>query len=136
MGLTCTHSVQFSSVTQSCLTLCEPMNHSSTPGVPVRHQLPEFSQTHVHRIGDVIQPSHPLSCPSPPAPNPSQHQGLFQCINSLHEVARVLEFQLQHQSYVHSAMYISPMHTLLCLKHITRTLFKTIMVLVDENVNQ
>ena len=69
-------SVQFSSVTQSCLTLCDPMN-CSTPGLPVYHQLPEFTQTHVHQVGDAIQPSHPLSSPSPPAPNPSQHQGLF-----------------------------------------------------------
>ena len=68
---------QFSSVTQSCPTLCDPMNRS-TPGLPVHHQLPEFTQTHVHRIGDAIQPSHPLSSPSPPSPNPSQHQGLFQ----------------------------------------------------------
>ena len=65
------------SVAQSCLTLCDPMN-CSRPGLPVHHQLPEFTQTHVHRVGDVIQPSHPLSSPSPPAPNPSQHQGLFQ----------------------------------------------------------
>ena len=64
---------QFSSVAQSCPTLCDPMNRS-TPGLPVHHQLPEFTQTHVHRVGDAIQPSHPLSCPSPPAPNPSQHQ--------------------------------------------------------------
>ena len=70
-------SVQFSSVTQSCPTLCDPMN-CSTPGLPVHHQLPEFIQTHVHRVSDAIQPSHPLSSPSPPAPNPSQHQGLFQ----------------------------------------------------------
>ena len=63
-------SVQFSSVSQSCLTLCDPMNHS-TPGLPVHHQLPEFTQTHAHRVGDAIQPSHPLSSPSPPAPNPS-----------------------------------------------------------------
>ena len=69
--------VQVSSVTQSCLTLCNPMNHS-TPGLPVHHQLPEFIQTHVHQVGDTIQPSHPLSSPSPPAPSPSQHQGLFQ----------------------------------------------------------
>ena len=68
-------TVQFSSVAQSCLTLCNPMNHSK-PGLPVHHQLPEFTQTHVHRVGDAIQPSHPLSSPSPPAPNPSQHQGL------------------------------------------------------------
>ena len=70
-------SVQFSSVAQSCPTLCDPMNHS-TPGLPVHHQLPEFTQTHVHRDGDAIQPSHPLSPPSPLAPNPSQNQGLFQ----------------------------------------------------------
>ena len=72
-----TSSVQFSSVAQSCSTLCDPMNHS-TPGLPVHHQLPEFTQTHVHRVGDAIQPSHPLSSPFPPAPNPSQHQSLFQ----------------------------------------------------------
>ena len=70
-------SVQFSSVTQPCPTLCNPMNRS-TPGLPVHHQLPELTQTHVHRVSDAIQPSHPLSSPSPPAPNPSQHQGLFQ----------------------------------------------------------
>ena len=70
-------SVQFSSVAQSCPTLQDPMNRS-TPGFPVHHQLPEFTQTHVQRVSDAIQPSHPLSSPSPPAPNPSQHQGLFQ----------------------------------------------------------
>ena len=86
-----------SSVTQSCPTLCDPMN-CSTPGLPVHYKLPAFTQTHAHRVGDVIQPSHPLSSPSPPALNPSQHQGLFQWVNSLHEVAKVLEFQLQHQS--------------------------------------
>ena len=91
-------SVQFSSVTQSCPTLCDPMN-CSTPGLPVHHQLPDFTQTDVHRVGDAIQPSHPLSSPSPPAPNPSQHQGLFQWVNSLHEVAKVLELQIQHQSF-------------------------------------
>ena len=69
--------VQFSSVAQSCPTLCDPMNRR-TPGLPVHHQLPEFTQTHVHRVSDAIQPSHLLSFPSPPAPNPSQHQGLFQ----------------------------------------------------------
>ena len=68
---------QFSSVAQSCLTLCDPMN-CSTPGLPVHHQLPEFIQTQIHRVSDAIQPSHPLSSPSPPAPNPSQHQSLFQ----------------------------------------------------------
>ena len=71
------YAVQFSSVAQSCLTLCDPMNHSM-PGLPVHHQLPEFTQTHAHRVSDVIQPSHPLSSPSPPAPNLSQPQGLFQ----------------------------------------------------------
>ena len=70
-------SVQFSSVAQSCPILCDPMNHS-TPGLPVHHHLPEFTQTHVHRVSDAIQPSHPLSSPSPPAPTPSQHQSLFQ----------------------------------------------------------
>ena len=71
------HSVQFSSFAQSCPILCDPMNRS-TPGLPVHHQLPEFTQTHVHGVGDAIQPSHPLLSPSPPAPNPSQHQSLFQ----------------------------------------------------------
>ena len=89
---------QFSSVTQSCPTLCNPMNRS-TPGLPVHHQLPESTQTHVHQVGDAIQPSHSLSSPSPPAPNPSQHQGLFQWVSSCHQVAKVLEFQLQHQSF-------------------------------------
>ena len=69
-------SVQFSSFAQLCPTLCDPMNRS-TPGLPVHHQLPEFTHIHVHRVGDAIQPSHPLSSPSPPALNPSQHQGLF-----------------------------------------------------------
>ena len=80
----------FSSVTQLCPSLCNPMNHS-TPGLPVHHQLPEFTQTHVHRVSDAIQPSHLLSSPSPPAPNSSQHQSLFQWVNSSHEVAKVLE---------------------------------------------
>ena len=86
-------SVHFSSVTQSCPTLWDPMN-SIMPGLPDHHQLLEFTQTHVHRIDDVIQPSHPLSSPSPPDLNPSQHQSLFQWVNSSHEVAKVLEFQL------------------------------------------
>ena len=89
---------QFSSVTQLCLTLCDPMNRSM-PGLPVHHKLLEFTQTQVHRVGDAIQPSHPLSSPSSPAPKPSQHQSLFQRVNSSHEVAKVLEFQLQHQSF-------------------------------------
>ena len=92
VGIMVLSSVQFSSVTQSCPTLCNPMNHS-TPGLPVHHQLPEFTQTHVHRVSDAIQPSHPLSSPSPPAPNPSSIS-LFQWVNSSHEVAKVLEFQL------------------------------------------
>ena len=91
-------SVQFSSVAQSCPTLCDPMNRS-TPGLPVHHQLPEFTQTHIHRVSDAIQPSHPLSSPSPLAPSPSQHQSLFQGVNSSHEVAKVLEFQLYHHSF-------------------------------------
>ena len=91
-------SVQFSSVTQSCLTLCDPMNRSM-PGFPVHHQLLEPIQTHVRWVSDAIQPSHPLLSHSPPVPNLSQHQGLFQWVNSSHEVAKVLEFQLQHQSF-------------------------------------
>ena len=89
-------SVQFSSVAQSCPTLCDPI-YCSTPSLPVDHHLPEFTQTHVHRVCDAIQPFHPLSSP-PPAPNLSQHQSLFQRVNSSHEVAKVLEFQLQHHS--------------------------------------
>ena len=84
---------QFSSVAQLCPTLCDPINRSM-PGLPVHHQLRKFTQTDFHRVGDTIQPSHPLSYPSPPAPNPSQHQSLFQWINSSHEVSKVLEFQL------------------------------------------
>ena len=89
----CSRSDQIRSVTQSYRTLCDPMNRS-TPGLPVHHQLPEFSQTYIHRVSDAIQPSHPLSSPSPLAPNPLQHQSLFQWVNSSHEVAKVLEFQL------------------------------------------
>ena len=89
--------MQFSSVAQSYPTLCDPMNRS-TPGLPVHHQLLEFTQTHIHQVSNAIQPSHPLSSPSPPAPNPSQHQSLLQWVNSSHEVAKVLEFQLQHHS--------------------------------------
>ena len=93
-----TLSVQFSSVAQSCPTLCDPMNRS-TPGLPVHHQLQEFTQTHVHWVGDANQQSHPLLSPSPPAHSLSQHQGLFKWVTSLHQVAKVLEFQLQHQSF-------------------------------------
>ena len=88
----------FSSAAQSCLTLCNPMD-CSTPGFPVHHQLPELIQTHVHRVGDAIQPSHPLSSLSLPAFNLSHHQGLFKWVSSLHQVAKVLAFQLQHQSF-------------------------------------
>ena len=91
------HSVQFTSDAQLCPTLCDPMNRG-TPGLPVHHQLPEFTQTHVHWVSNAIQPSHPLSSPSPLALNLSQYQDLFQLVNSSHEVAKVLEFQLQHQS--------------------------------------
>ena len=88
----------FSSVAESCPTLCDPMN-CSMAGLPVHHQLLEFTQTHVHPVSDAIQPSHPPSFPFPPVPNPSPHQSLFQWVNSSHEVAKVLEFQLQHHSF-------------------------------------
>ena len=88
----------FSSVAQSCPTLCNPMD-CSTPGFPVHHQLSGPTQTHVHRVGDAIQPSHPRSSPFPSAPSPSQHQGLFKWVGSSHKIAKVLEFQLQHQSF-------------------------------------
>ena len=91
-------SIQFSSVAQSCLTLCDPMD-CSTPGLPVHHQLLEFTQTHVHWAGDGIQPSHPLLSPSSLAFNLSQHQGLFKWVSSSHQVAKLLEFQLQHQFF-------------------------------------
>ena len=89
---------EFGSVAQSCPTLCDPMN-CSTPGLPVHHQLPESTQTHVHCVGDAIQPSHPPSSPSPPAVDLSQHQGLFKWVSSSHQMAKVLEFQLQHQPF-------------------------------------
>ena len=88
----------FSSVTQLCPTLWDPMD-CSTPGLPIHHQLLDFNQIHVHWVSDAIQPSHPLSSPTPPAFNLSQHQGLFQWVSSLHQVAKVLEFLLQHQSF-------------------------------------
>ena len=92
------YSVQFSSVAQLCPTLCRPMD-CSTPGLPVQHQLLEFIQTHVHWVSDVIQPSHPLSSPSPPVFNLSQYQGLFKRVTSSHQVAKVWELQFQHQSF-------------------------------------
>ena len=87
-------NIQFSSVAQSCLTLCDPMD-CSTPGLPVHHQHPELAQTHVHGVSDAIQPSPPLSSPSLPAFSLSQHQGLFQLVGSSQQVAKVLELQLQ-----------------------------------------
>ena len=87
------NSVQFGSVTQLCPILCNPMD-CSTPGFPVHHQLQELGQTHVHRVGDAIQPSHSLSYPSPPAVSLSQHQGLFQCVCCLHQVAKELKLQV------------------------------------------
>ena len=101
LQVTCSFRVtasQFSSVAQLCQTLCNPKD-CSTPGLPVYHQVPEFTQTHVHWVGDAIQPSHPLSSPSPLAFNLSQHQGLFKWVSSSHQVAKVLELQLQHQSF-------------------------------------
>ena len=91
-------SVQFSSVAQLCPTLCDPMN-CSTPGLPFHHQILEIAQTHVHWVGDAIRPSHPLSSPSPPTLNLCQHQGLFKWVSSSHQVAKVLEFKLQNQSF-------------------------------------
>ena len=92
------NSIQFSSVVQSCLILCDPMD-CSTPGFPVHHQLLELAQTHVHRVGDAIQPSHPLSSPSPSTFNLAQNHDLFQGVSSSHQVAKVLRFQLHHQSF-------------------------------------
>ena len=92
------NSIQFSSVIQLCPTLCNLMD-CSTPGFPVYHQLPDLAQTHVHWISDAIRPSYPLPSPSPPAFNLSQHQGLFQWVSSSHEMAKVLDFQFQHQFY-------------------------------------
>ena len=92
------NTFQYNLAAQSCLTLCDPMD-CSKPGLPVHHQFPELAQIHVHRFSDAIQTSHPLSYSSPPAFNPSQHQGLFQGVSSSHQVTKVLEFQLQHQSF-------------------------------------
>ena len=90
---------QFSSVTQLYSILCDTMD-CSTPGIPVHHQLLELAQTHVHRVGDAIQPSHPLTSPSLPIFNLAQNQGLFELVSSSHQVAKVLELQLQHQSFL------------------------------------
>ena len=97
----CTHetnTVLYVSSAQSLLTLCNPMD-CSTPGLPVHHQFLELALIHVHQVGGAIQPSNPLSLPSPPALSLSQHKGLFQRVSSSHQVAKVLEFQLQHQSF-------------------------------------
>ena len=117
--------VQFSSVTQSCPTVCDAMDHS-TPGLPVHHQFPESTQTHIHWVGDAIQPYHPLSSASPPALNLSQHQGLFKWVSSSHQVAKVLEFQLQHDAIQQSCFLCCP---LLCLPSI----FPSIRVLSNES---
>ena len=103
-GLLLWLTVQFSSVAQSCPTLCNPMDYS-TPGLPVHHWTLEFTQTHLHWVGDAIQPSHPLLTTSPPVFNLSQAQGLFKWVSCSHQVAKVLEFQLQHQSF--QDVYIS-----------------------------
>ena len=114
----CVHAITFSSVQFSCSVVSDSLrpHEPSTPGLPVHHQLPEFTQTHVHRVGDAIQPSHPLSSPYPLAPNLSQHQGLFKWVSPSHQVAKVLEFQLQHQSFqwtpktdlLHNGLFGSP----------------------------
>ena len=90
--------LKFSSVAQSCPTLCDPWIRARQACLSITNSM-EFTQTHVHWVSDAIQPSHPLSSPSPPAPNPSQHQSLFQWVNSSHKVAKVLEFQLWHHSF-------------------------------------
>ena len=94
----CIHIYQFSTVAQSCLTPCDPMNRS-TPGLPVHHQPPEFTQTHVRRVGDAVQPSHPRSSPSPPGPNLSQHQGFstFLFLTSL-PISQILQWLFTHQN--------------------------------------
>ena len=116
--------LQFSSVAQLCPTLCDPMD-CSTPGLPVHHQLPESTQTHVYWVGDAIQPSHPLLSPSPLALNLSQHQGLFQWVSSLHQVAKWLEFQLQHQSFQWTPGLISFRMDGLDLKGLSRVFSNT-----------
>ena len=98
VSLSTNFSIQFSSFAQLCPTPCNPME-CNTPVFPVHHQSPELAQTRVHWLSDAIQPSHPLSSPSPPALNLSQHQGFFRWVSSSHQVAKVLEFQLQHQSF-------------------------------------
>ena len=101
---------------QSCLTLCDPVNRS-TPGLPIHHQLREFTQTHVHRVSDAIQPSHPLSSPSPPAPNPSQHQSLFQWVNSSHEVAKHLHHKTAKAKFKPFLVCFCPRNLRFCFYH-------------------
>ena len=108
-------SVQFSTVTQSCLTLCNPMD-CRRPGLPVHHQLLELAQTHVHQVSDAMQPSNPLSSPSPPVFSLSQHQGLFQWVNSLHQAAKVLELQLHQSSNEYSGLISFRMTGLISLQ--------------------
>ena len=118
-------SDQFSSVAQSCPTLCDPMNRS-TSGFPVYHQLLEFTHTSVHRVRDAIQPPHPLSSPSPPAPNPSQHQSLFQWVNSLHEVGKLTEYKTEVSSslrWLHRA-----------LKYFLVFMYNPLLLLIDLNI--
>ena len=126
-----TQRFQFNSVVQSCPTLCDPMG-CSTPGFPVHTQLLEFIQTHAHRVGDTFQPSHPLSFPSPPACNPSRHQGLFQWVSSSHEVAKVLEFQ--HQSFQWTPRTISFVMDWLDLLAIQGTL-KSLLQYHNSNIS-
>ena len=125
MAVKCGCSVQFSSVAQSCLTLCDPMNHS-TPGLPVHYQLPEFTQTHIHRVRDAIQPSHPLSSPSPPALN--EHPGLISfrmdCLDLL-AVQGTLKSLLQHHSSKASMLWRSAFF-IVQLSHPCMTTGKTI----------
>ena len=113
--------IQFSSVAQSYPTLCDPVD-CSMPGLPVHCQLPELTQTHVHWVGDAIQPSHPLLSPSPPDFTLSQHQGTFQWVSSSHQVAKVLEFQLQYQSFQWTPRLISFRMDWLDLLAVQRTL--------------
>ena len=112
-GVSCQSLCSCCLVIQSCLTLCDPMD-GSTPGFPVHRQLPELAQTHVHQVGDAIQPSHPLSSPSPPALNLSQHQGLFQWVSSSHQVAKVLNLQLHESIRTFSPHLFFHLSTNLC----------------------
>ena len=124
--------IQFRSIAQSCPTLCDPMD-CSTPGFPVHHQLPEFTQINVHWVSDAMQPSHPLSSPSPPAFNLSQHQGLFQWVSSSHQVAKILEFQFQHQSFHEYSGLISFRMDWLDLVAVQQTLKSLLQITVQKH---